>query len=215
MKRSGILDIEKLSKLQNIAEETNSNISSSEEVEEEETPKKGSLNEKRDADSIGTFDSSLSNVNSEGELLQGLDAVRHAYLCDKNNHFLKCMMLSLAAKRSRKDVKKTDKLLQFQDMVFTKRKIKPTIDDIICLGNTIKKFSNRMNMLYDWTQKKKVACFLKWKLWAFGYQFELMRQVNSQFEKSFEMSYRKSKKCNFSIFFYFFFFYQILQLFFV
>ena len=106
-------------------------------------------------------------------------------------------MLTLAANRSRKEVKKTDKLLMFQQQFFSKRKIKPTIDDIICLGNTIKKFSNRMNMLYDWTQKKKVAYFLKWKLWAFGYQFELMRQVNSQFEKSFEMSYRKSKKCKF------------------
>lgn len=153
-------------------------------------------NIKRGVDSVGTFDSDKSDKNSDGEVMQGLDAVRHAYLCDKKNHFLKCMMLSLAAKRSKKDVKKTDKLMQFQTQFFERRKIKPTIDDIICLGNTIKKFSNRMNMLYDWTQKKKVAYFLKWKLYSFGYQHELMRQVNLYFEKGFELSYRKAKKCN-------------------
>lgn len=85
------------------------------------------------------------------------------------------MVLTLAGKKSKREVKKSDKILNFQDHFFKKRGIQPTIDDIIVLSNTIKKFSNRLNMIYDWTQRKKVSYFLKWKLFSFGYKRELMR----------------------------------------
>lgn len=145
---------------------------------------------RRDVNSIETF----SDTSDGGDRLKGLEAVRHAYLCDKKNHFLRCTMLTLAEKRSQKQVKQTDKLLAYQEQFFKRRGKKPTIDDIISLGNAIKKFSNCIHALYEKTNKKKISYFLKWKLTAFGFRKQLMKQLNSHFEEKFEKSYKRAKK---------------------
>lgn len=153
---------------------------------------KSSSSSRRSANSIETF-SSDSN-NQVGDTLTGLEAVRHAFLSDKKNHFLRCTMLTLAAKRSKKQIKQTDKLLAYQHNFFKKRGKKPTIDDIIALGNAIKRFSNKIHQLYDITNKKKISAFLKWKLVAFGFRKQLMKQLNVHFEQKFESSYKRAKK---------------------
>jgi hypothetical protein len=103
----------------------------------------------------------------------------------------------LAAKRSKKNIQSTskDNLVQFQERFFQKRGIKPSIDDVIGLGNSIKKFSIRVHKLYNWTEKRKVTYFLRWKLNTFGYQRELIKQVNSQLEQKMTKKYIKAKKC--------------------
>lgn len=101
--------------------------------------------------SVGTFTDSSEGEGKEN--LKGLEAVRIAYLADKKNHLLKCMMLDLAGKRSQKQdipiVK--DSLVEFQEKFFKRRGIKPNIDDVIRLGNAIKKFSIQANRMYNWT----------------------------------------------------------------
>lgn len=148
-------------------------------------------NSRRSARSIDTFNDS----QEDGETLKGLEAVRHAYLCDKRNHFLKCTMLTFAEIRSKKETKQTDRLLAYQEEFFKKRGKKPSIDDIISLGNAIKHFTNQVHKLYDMLNKKKISCFLKWKLMAFGYKKQLMKQLHFHFERKFELSYKRAKKC--------------------
>ena len=42
-----------------------------------------------------------------------IDAVKHAYLNDNKNHFLRCMVLTLAEKKAKREVKQNTKILSF------------------------------------------------------------------------------------------------------
>ena len=77
--------------------------------------------------SVDTFVSTPENENVV-EQLTGLEAVRQAYLADNRNHFLKCMVHTLAEKKTKKLVQRNDKILNFQATFFIKRGIKPSID---------------------------------------------------------------------------------------
>ncbi len=62
--------------------------------------------------SIGTFSDSSGRSSKEG--LTGMDAVRHAYLGDKKNHFLKCTMLTLASKKKKRAIEQSsDGMVKF------------------------------------------------------------------------------------------------------
>lgn len=61
--------------------------------------------DKLSAGSIETFISTPESKMSQATHLCGLDAVKHAYLNDNKNHFLKCMVLTLAGEKSKREVK--------------------------------------------------------------------------------------------------------------
>ena len=149
--------------------------------------------EKQIVHSVNSIDT-FSASREDSEVLKGLDAVRQRFLTDKKNHFIKCQLLTLAEIRSKKGIKKKNNLLSYQEAYFKKRGVRPTIDDIVSLSNTLKIFGNRVHKLYDLMQRKKVLFFLRWKIKVFGYNYELMKQVNRHFEKTFQLSYKKAKR---------------------
>jgi len=138
--------------------------------------------------------SESNSSNTSHESLTGLEKVRNEYLNNKHNHTLKCALLTVAEKRSHKIFHQTNKALYFQQKFFERRGIKPSIDDVIGLSNTIRKFAFRLNKSLDSIQRKKISCFLKWKMSTFGYQNELMRAVNQSIQNKRKIIVKKQDR---------------------
>lgn len=70
-----------------------------------------------------------------------------------------------------------DILFKIQQKYFERKGQKPSVEQLLKLGNTVKLFVKRVNKINDTINKKKYSSFLSWKLKTFGYQNEIKRKV--------------------------------------